>query len=61
MLIRRGTSYPVRIIAQGPRIQVLLCGEPIMDVTDTAYTRGRVGLNVFGGRAAYQDTCARAL
>ncbi|WP_258053774.1 GH32 C-terminal domain-containing protein [Streptomyces sp. Ru72] len=60
-LVRRGTTYPVRILAQGDRIQVFLNGEQIIDVTDTTYTNGHVGLNVFGGRAAYQDTYAKEL
>ncbi len=48
-LVRRGTTYPVRILAQGDRIQVFLNGEQIINVTDTTYTNGRIGLNVFGG------------
>ncbi|MGW5666291.1 GH32 C-terminal domain-containing protein [Streptomyces sp. NPDC003758] len=60
-LVRRGTTYPVRILAQGDRIQVFLNGEQIINVTDTTYTNGHIGLNVFGGRAAYQDTYAKEL
>ncbi|GAA0526550.1 hypothetical protein GCM10010172_03860 [Paractinoplanes ferrugineus] len=55
-LVRRGTTYPVRILTRGDRIQVWVDGARIIDVTDTTYTNGHVGLNVFGGRAAYQDT-----
>jgi levanbiose-producing levanase len=40
---------------------VFLDGTLIIDVTDTTYTNGHVSLNVFGGRAAYQDTYAREL
>lgn len=54
-LIRHGATYPVRIVATGGRIQVYLAGGLIIDVTDTRYGSGRVGLNVFGGRAAFQD------
>jgi levanbiose-producing levanase len=60
-LVRPGTTYPVRILAEGSRIQVFLSGTRIMDVMDTTYTRGHVGLNVFGGRAAYQDTYVKEL
>ncbi|WDV56981.1 GH32 C-terminal domain-containing protein [Streptomyces coeruleorubidus] len=60
-LVRRGTTYPVRILTEGDRIQVFLNGERIIDVTDTTYTSGHPGLNVFGGRAAYQDTYAKEL
>lgn len=55
MLIRLGATYPVRILAQAGRIQVFLAGSPIIDVTDTRYSTGYLGLNVFGGRAVFQD------
>lgn len=60
-LLRRGTTYPVRVSAEGDRIQVFLNGKRIIDVTDTRYTSGRIGLNVFGGRATYQDTYVKQL
>lgn len=60
-LLRRGTTYPVRILTEGDRIQVFLNGERIIDVTDTTYTSGHIGLNVFGGRAAYQNTYVKQL
>ncbi|WP_330461698.1 GH32 C-terminal domain-containing protein [Streptomyces sp. NBC_00820] len=60
-LLRRGTTYPVRILTEGDRIQVFLNGERIIDVTDATYTSGHIGLNVFGGRAAYQDTYVKQL
>ncbi|KUO20981.1 LamG domain-containing protein [Streptomyces dysideae] len=60
-LVRRGTTYPVHILTEGDRIQVFLNGKRIIDVTDTTYVDGHIGLNVFGGRAAYQDTCAKEL
>ncbi|MYS91191.1 MULTISPECIES: GH32 C-terminal domain-containing protein [Streptomyces] len=60
-LVRRRTTYPVRILAEGDRIQVFLNGTRIIDVTDTTYSDGHIGLNVFGGRAAYQDTYAKEL
>ncbi|MBM7440485.1 glycoside hydrolase family 32 protein [Streptomyces sp. HB132] len=60
-LIRHGTTYAVRILSEADRIQVFLNDKRIIDVTDTTYTDGHIGLNVFGGRAAYQDTYARQL
>ncbi|MFI9545118.1 GH32 C-terminal domain-containing protein [Streptomyces sp. NPDC052016] len=60
-LVRRGTTYPVRVLTEGNRIQVFLNGTRIIDVTDTTYASGHIGLNVFGGRAAYQDTYAKEL
>ena len=60
-LVRRGTTYAIRVLAEGQRIRAYLDGEQIADVTDSTYTEGNIGLNVFGGRAAYQDTYAREL
>lgn len=60
-LLRHGTTYPVRVLAEGDRIQVFLNGTRIIDVTDTTYADGHIALNVFGGRAAYQDTYAHEL
>ncbi len=60
-LVRRGTTYPVRILTEGDRIQVFLNGTQIIDVTDRTYADGHIALNVFGGRAAYQDTYAQEL
>ncbi|MFH7340772.1 GH32 C-terminal domain-containing protein [Streptomyces sp. KHY 26] len=61
VMVRRGTTYAIRVLAEGQRIRVYLDGEQIADVTDSTYTEGHIGLNVFGGRAAYQDTYAREL
>lgn len=61
LLIRAGVSIPLRIRARGGRIEAFVDGLPVIDVTDTHHTRGRIGLNVFGGRAAYQDTFVTAL
>jgi levanase len=60
-LVRRGTTYPVRILVQGDHIQIWVNGARIIDVTNTTYQDGHVGLNVFGGRAAYQDTYLKEL
>ncbi|MET9660717.1 GH32 C-terminal domain-containing protein [Streptomyces sp. NPDC006510] len=61
LLIRAGVSLPLRIRARGGRIEAFVDGRPVIDVTDTHHARGRIGLNVFGGRAAYQDTFVTAL
>ncbi|MGW5274975.1 GH32 C-terminal domain-containing protein [Streptomyces sp. NPDC004044] len=61
LLIRTGVTLPLRIRVQGGRIETFIDGRPVIDVTDTRYARGRIGLNVFGGRTAYQDTFVRAL
>ncbi|MFH8839171.1 glycoside hydrolase family 32 protein [Streptomyces sp. NPDC017868] len=62
-LVRHGATYDLRIVHQGTRVQVFLDGEPIIDLTEPAatHTDGHVGLNVFGGRAGYQDTYAKEL
>jgi levanbiose-producing levanase len=60
-LVRRGTTYAVRVLADGDRIRVFLDGTRIIDETDATYTSGHIGLNVFGGRAAYQDTYVKRL
>lgn len=62
-LLRHGATYHLRIVHQGARVQVFLDGNRIIDRTDpaAAHTDGHVGLNVFGGRAGYQDTYAKEL
>ncbi|WP_338498490.1 glycoside hydrolase family 32 protein [Streptomyces sp. SJL17-4] len=62
-LVRHGATYHLRIVHRGTRIEVFLDGNRIIDHTDTAATHsaGHVGLNVFGGRAGYQDTYAKEL
>ncbi|SCF60655.1 GH32 C-terminal domain-containing protein [Streptomyces sp. Ncost-T10-10d] len=61
LLVRTGVTLPLRIRARGGRIEAFVDGRPVVDVTDTRYASGRIGLNVFGGRAAYQDTFVTAL
>ncbi|WP_326599855.1 glycoside hydrolase family 32 protein [Streptomyces sp. NBC_01803] len=57
-LVRHDTTYAVRVLAEGSRVRVFLDGEQVIDATDGTYPAGHVGLNVFGGRAAYQDAYA---
>ncbi|MCX4850015.1 hypothetical protein [Streptomyces sp. NBC_00893] len=59
--VRTGVGLALRIRARGGRTEAFVDGSPVVDVTDTHHTRGRIGLNVFGGRAAYQDTLVTAL
>ncbi|MFI5773958.1 hypothetical protein ACIA74_36690 [Streptomyces sp. NPDC051658] len=54
-------SLPLRIRASGGRTEAFIDGRLVIDVTDTHHTRGRIGLNVFGGSAAHQDTFVTAL
>ncbi|MGW1107644.1 GH32 C-terminal domain-containing protein, partial [Streptomyces sp. NPDC002540] len=61
LLLRTRVTLPLRIRARGGRIEAFVDGRPVIDVTDTRYARGRIGLNVFGGRTAYQDTFVTAL
>ncbi|MFD3651930.1 GH32 C-terminal domain-containing protein [Streptomyces sp. NPDC058620] len=61
LLLPAGTSLPLRIRAPGNRIGVFVDDRPLIDTTDTRFVRGRIGLNVFGGRTAYQDTSVTAL
>ncbi|MFB8141482.1 GH32 C-terminal domain-containing protein [Streptomyces parvus] len=61
LLVRTGTTLPLRIRARSTRIEVLIGDRTVLDATDGAHRRGRIGLNVFGGRAAYQDTHVTAV
>lgn len=61
LLVRAGMNLPLRIRARGSRIERFVDGLPTIDVTDTRHARGRIGLNMYGGRAVYQDTYVRAL
>ncbi|MFG3531320.1 hypothetical protein ACGF8B_31970 [Streptomyces sp. NPDC047917] len=56
-----GAGLALRIRARGGRIEACVGGARSPDVTDTHHTRGRIGLNVSGGRAACQDTFVTAL
>lgn len=57
-----GVSYAVDTSASGNRITVSLDGAQLIDVADPApLASGTVGVNVFDGRAAYQDVLVTAL
>jgi levanase len=55
LLLTHGVSYKVEAVAAGERLTVKLDGTEILAVDDASLASGRVGLNVFDGRAAYQD------
>lgn len=55
LLLTHGVSYKVEAVAAGERLTVKLDGAEILAVDDASLASGRVGLNVFDGRAAYQD------
>lgn len=60
LLLRVGATYPIRVLAHSGRIRVWLAdgADPIIDVTDSTYSSGVLGFDVFGGQAAYQDAYA---
>ncbi|WP_347553177.1 GH32 C-terminal domain-containing protein (plasmid) [Pseudalkalibacillus hwajinpoensis] len=53
--IQPGKTYTVRILAKGPHIQIEVDGEKVMDLRDGTFAEGHFGLNVFGGKATYQN------
>ncbi len=55
LLLSHGVSYSLEAQAAGERLTVKLDGAEILAVDDASLASGRVGLNVFDGRAAYQD------
>jgi fructan beta-fructosidase len=52
-----GRTYHLKVVAQGSRFQVYLDHgtTPIIDATDTAYTSGRFGFNVYEGTGILQN------
>ncbi|MBP1137916.1 levanbiose-producing levanase [Arthrobacter sp. PvP023] len=55
VLLSHGVSYSLEAAAAGERLTVKLDGVEILAVNDASLSSGKVGLNVFDGRAAYQD------
>ena len=53
--MQAGLTYKVKIIANGPHIEIDVNGEKIIDLNDGTYAEGHFGVNVFGGRASYQN------
>jgi hypothetical protein len=59
-----GAWHDFRVLCEGPRIQVWLDGNSIVDFTDTSTAirfSGRLGLQMNDKRAAYRNVCVRPL
>ncbi|HXA61984.1 MAG TPA: hypothetical protein VNW94_22780, partial [Streptosporangiaceae bacterium] len=58
--ITAGKTYHLKVVANGPRLQVYLGSDttPVIDVTDTAYSTGLLGLNVYNGTATLRNANA---
>ncbi|MFS0560990.1 glycoside hydrolase family 32 protein [Terribacillus sp. 179-K 1B1 HS] len=48
-------TYRVKIMANGAHIQIEVDGEKVIDTKDRTFAEGHFGLNVFGGKATYQN------
>ncbi|ADM68829.1 Levanase [Paenibacillus polymyxa E681] len=46
--------HHIKIVAEGLRIRIDVDGEQVIDLEDSTFTEGHVGVNVFGGQAFYQ-------
>ena len=55
LLLSHGVSYRMEAAVAGERLSLALDGSEILAVTDASISSGKVGVNVFDGRAAYQD------
>ncbi|OAS21823.1 family 16 glycoside hydrolase [Paenibacillus oryzisoli] len=53
--IQKGLNYHAKIVASGPHIQIYFDNQLVIDITDYTYRQGYFGLNVFGGKAYYQN------
>lgn len=60
--ISPGKTYRIKIVASGSNIKIYFDGssEPIIDINDVTFAKGYFGLNVFGGKASYQNVIATA-
>ncbi|WP_232547608.1 GH32 C-terminal domain-containing protein [Propioniciclava soli] len=59
VLLAPGVSHRVEVEARGDRLTAWVDGREVLTMTDAAYGSGRVGVNAFGGRAAWQDITVR--
>jgi len=55
LALSHGVGYALDAAVQGNRITVSIDGTQLIDITDSQFPSGKVGVNVFDGRAAYQD------
>lgn len=55
--LQAGEIYHLKVIASGSRLKVYWDSQykPVIDVNDTAYTKGFLGLNVWDGSALFQN------
>ncbi|MCT1902373.1 GH32 C-terminal domain-containing protein [Oceanobacillus sojae] len=53
--IEPGKTYAIKIEANGPHIRIDVDGENIIDLRDGTFAQGHFGLNVFDGKATYQN------
>jgi levanbiose-producing levanase len=56
--IRKDHTYHIKIQADGPRIQIDVDGERIIDLQDGTFAEGHFGVHVFGGSASFQNVNA---
>ncbi|ADX71906.1 levanase [Pseudarthrobacter phenanthrenivorans] len=59
--LSHGVGYALDASVGGNRITVALDGTQLIEATDSSLSSGRVGVNVFDGRAAYQDVVVTPL
>ncbi|UVJ39401.1 glycoside hydrolase family 32 protein [Arthrobacter sp. CJ23] len=61
LALSHGVSYQLDAAIDGNRIAVSVDGAQLIDISDAQFAAGKVGVNVFDGRAAYQDLVVTAL
>lgn len=55
VLLSPGVGYDIVAAASGSTVSLTVDGVEVLSVEDSRYASGAVGLNVFGGRASFQD------
>lgn len=57
MMVQSGKTYHIKIVTNGTNIKVYYDGStlPVIDINNSTFSSGYLGLNVFGGRAYYQN------
>ncbi|XEC96759.1 Ig domain-containing protein [Paenibacillus tarimensis] len=58
--ISRKKLYHLKVIASGDHIQVFLDNKQLVDVRDTAYSNGLLGLNIFYATGVFQNVNYKA-
>ena len=54
----RGPWYRLKVVATGPRIEVFVDGEPVLEVEDATYASGAVGLRTWGAATQWDNVAA---